>query len=127
MQFSDTKGCELFPRVGRRYRGFSFLFLVSETPDPNNLEQSVRNYITISFETIKDIKQACAQYGPTTPFTLRAMYHRFFRFRVLGSWGTLCLSVPDRLTHFSGSEASRPLCASLPVSLKVKEAWRLGR
>lgn len=54
--------------MGKDMERFS-LFPLSEAPNPGNSRQQLRNYIPISSKTLKDLKQASAQYGPIASFT----------------------------------------------------------
>lgn len=45
------------------------LFQLSEAPNPSNSRQQPINYIPISSKTLKDLKQASAQYGTIASFT----------------------------------------------------------
>lgn len=54
--------------VGKDMKKFS-LFPLSEAPNPSNSRQQPRNYIPISSKTLKDLKQASAQYGTIASFT----------------------------------------------------------
>lgn len=50
-----------------------FFLAVSKMPYFNNLGQQMRNHISTSFKTPQELKQTCAQYGPTAPFTLSVL------------------------------------------------------
>jgi hypothetical protein len=54
---------------GEETAGFRF-YPVLERLDPNNPGVQQRFHEKIPLKTLKDVKQACAMYGPTAPFTL---------------------------------------------------------
>ncbi|XP_066866754.1 endogenous retrovirus group K member 8 Gag polyprotein-like [Kogia breviceps] len=60
---------------GALSRGEDPLFCcpVVEQPDPQNPQQNLREYQPLSFKTLKDLKSACAQYGPIAPFTITTL------------------------------------------------------
>lgn len=66
IQVSDAGGSVLSPG-DRRGHGRTSLFTENETPNPSNSRQLVKNYIPILLKTLKDVKQDCAQHGPTAP------------------------------------------------------------
>ena len=57
---------------GALNRGEDPLFCcpVVERPNPQNPQQNNREYQPLSFKVLKDLKAACAQYGPIAPFTI---------------------------------------------------------
>ncbi|XP_073654842.1 endogenous retrovirus group K member 10 Gag polyprotein-like [Tursiops truncatus] len=64
-----SKDC--LPQKGAIKRGEDPIFCcpVIERPDPNNPQQAIREHQALPFKVLKDLKSACAQYGPTAPFT----------------------------------------------------------
>lgn len=55
---------------GETLEGFSHSLMTFPVVEETNAQgQRVRKYVPIPFKTLKELKSACAQYGPTAPFT----------------------------------------------------------
>ncbi|CAD7666394.1 unnamed protein product [Nyctereutes procyonoides] len=83
-----------------------------------------RAYTALSFKVLKDIKQACTQYGPTAPFTLSMLDNMTREALCPGDWRVIaqaCLSPGDNLlwkTQFSENaekQASYNRGTNIPV------------
>ncbi|CAD7674093.1 unnamed protein product [Nyctereutes procyonoides] len=67
---------------------------------PVTVQGGQRAYTALSFKVLKDLKQACTQYGPTAPFTLSMLDNLTREALCPGDWRVIaqaCLSPGDNL------------------------------
>ncbi|CAD7682407.1 unnamed protein product [Nyctereutes procyonoides] len=95
---------------------------------PVTVQGGQRAYTALSFKVLKDLKQACTQYGPTAPFTLSMLDNLTREALCPGDWRVIaqaCLSPGDNLlwkTQFSENaekQASYNKRTNIPVDYNM--------
>ncbi|CAD7672605.1 unnamed protein product [Nyctereutes procyonoides] len=95
---------------------------------PVTVQGGQRAYTALSFKVLKDLKQACTQYGPTAPFTLSMLDNLTREALCPGDWRVIaqaCLSPGDNLlwkTQFSENaekQASYNRGTNIPVDYNM--------
>nr|XP_058916576.1 endogenous retrovirus group K member 113 Gag polyprotein-like [Kogia breviceps] len=115
---------------GALSRGEDPLFCcpVVERPDPQNPQQNLREYQPLSFKILKDLKSACAQYGPIAPFTVTMLDTIAAEALPPADWKSIaraCLNGGDYLLWKSdyykkaAEQADRNGAHNLPVTYKM--------
>lgn len=95
---------------------------------PVTVQNGQRAYAALSFKVLKDLKQACSQYGPIAPFTLSMLDNLTREALCPGDWRVIaqaCLSPGDNLlwkTQFSENadrQAAQNRRTAIPVDYNM--------